>query len=43
MQLRLVWEEMLARVPVIEVMGEPTRLNADFVKGYRRLPVRIPG
>jgi cytochrome P450 len=43
MQLRVVWEEMLARFPVIEVTGEPTRLNSNFVKGYSRLPVRIPG
>ena len=42
MQLRVVWEEMLARFPVIEVTGEPTRLNSNFVKGYSRLPVRIP-
>ena len=42
MQLRVVWEEMLARFPVIEVTGEPTRLNSNFVKGYSALPVRIP-
>jgi hypothetical protein len=27
---------------VIEVTGEPTRLNSNFVKGYSHLPVRIP-
>ena len=43
MQLRVVWEEILRRFPVIEVVGEPTRLNSNFVKGYSRLPVRIPG
>jgi len=43
MQLRVVWEEMLARFPVIEVTGDPTRLSSNFVKGYSRLPVRIPG
>jgi cytochrome P450 len=42
MQLRVVWEEMLKRFPVIEVVGEPTRLNSNFVKGYTHLPVRIP-
>jgi cytochrome P450 len=42
MQLRVVWEEMLHRFPVIEVVGEPTRLTSSFVKGYTRLPVRIP-
>jgi cytochrome P450 len=43
MQLRVVWEEMLKRFPVIEVVGEPRRLNSNFVKGYEYLPVRIPG
>jgi len=42
MQLRVVWEEMLKRFPVIEVTGEPTRLQSNFVKGYSALPVRIP-
>jgi cytochrome P450 len=42
MQLRVVWEEILKRYPVIEVMGEPTRLRSNFVKGYSALPVRIP-
>jgi cytochrome P450 len=42
MQLRVVWEEILKRFPVIEVVGEPVRLNSNFVKGYTALPVRIP-
>jgi cytochrome P450 len=42
MQLRVVWEEMLARFPLIEVVGEPRRLRNNFVKGYEYLPVRIP-
>ena len=42
MQLRIVWEEILKRYPVIEVMGEPTRVPSAFVKGYEALPVRIP-
>jgi hypothetical protein len=28
---------------VIEVVGDPVRLNSNFVKGYTALPVRIPG
>jgi cytochrome P450 len=43
MQLKVVWEEILKRYPVIEVMGEPRRLKSNFVKGYEYLPVRIPG
>ena len=42
MQLRVVWEEILKRYPMIEVVGEPVRLNSNFVKGYEYLPVRIP-
>jgi cytochrome P450 len=42
MQLRVIWEEILARFPVIEVMGEPDRVPSPFVKGYLNLPVRIP-
>ncbi len=42
MQLRVVWEEILKRFPLIEVMGAPRRLTSNFVKGYEYLPVRIP-
>jgi cytochrome P450 len=42
MQLRVVWEEILKRFPLIEVVGEPVRLNSNFVKGFTGLPVRIP-
>jgi cytochrome P450 len=42
MQLRVVWEEIIARFPLIEVVGEPVRLKSNFVKGYTGLPVRIP-
>ena len=41
MQLRIVWEEMLKRWRRIEIVGEPGRLNSNFVKGYTSLPVRI--
>jgi cytochrome P450 len=43
MQLKILWEEMLPRFPVIEIMGEPTRVRSAFVRGYTQLPVRIPG
>src|SRR5579872_16315 len=42
MQLRLMWEEILKRFPVIEVVGEPRRMNSNFVKGYEAMPVLIP-
>jgi cytochrome P450 len=43
MQLRVVWEEILARFAGIEVLGEPRRVYSSFVKGYETLPVRISG
>jgi len=43
LQLRIIWEEILARFPDIQVTGEPTRVASSFVKGYEHLPVVIPG
>ncbi len=43
MQLKILWEEILKRFPVIEVVGEPTRVLSNFVRGYTHLPVRLPG
>ncbi|HWE98426.1 MAG TPA: cytochrome P450 [Caulobacteraceae bacterium] len=42
LQLRVIWEEILKRFPVIEVVGEPRRVHSSFVRGYEDLPVRIP-
>jgi len=42
MQLRIMWEEILKRFPRIEVVGEPRRMNSNFVKGFEAMPVRIP-
>jgi cytochrome P450 len=42
MQLRVMWEELLKRFPMIEVTGEPRRMNSNFVKGYEAMPVMIP-
>jgi len=42
LQLRVIWEEILKRFPVIEVTGEPRRVFSSFVRGYETLPVRIP-
>ena len=42
LQLKILWEEILARFPVIEVVGEPVRVKSSFVRGYSSLPVRIP-
>ncbi|UTD30415.1 cytochrome P450 [Bradyrhizobium sp. WD16] len=42
LQLKIVWEEMLKRFPMIEVVGPPKRVYSSFVRGYEALPVRIP-
>ena len=41
LQLRVLWEEVLARRLEIEVMGAPKRLYSNFIRGIRALPVRI--
>ncbi|HVZ07072.1 cytochrome P450 [Rhodopila sp.] len=43
LQLRVLWEEILARFPMIEVVGEAQRVYSCFIHGIRSLPVRIPG
>ena len=42
MQLAILWEEILKRFPVIDVIGEPTRVPSCFVHGYKSMMVRIP-
>jgi cytochrome P450 len=42
LQLRIIWEEMLARFPEINVIGEPERSHSNFIKGYEHMTVVIP-
>jgi cytochrome P450 len=42
MQLRVVWEEILKRFPVIEVVGEPQRATTSFLRAYKAMSARIP-
>jgi len=41
MQLRVLWEEILARFEGVEVQAEPTRTFSSFVNGYTELPVQL--
>jgi len=41
LQLRIMWEEILARFSFVEVVGEPRRVLSSFVNGYETLPVRL--
>jgi cytochrome P450 len=42
LQLRILWEEILPRYPIIEVVGEARRTYSNFIHGFRSMPVRIP-
>ncbi|HUW01670.1 MAG TPA: cytochrome P450 [Acidimicrobiales bacterium] len=41
LQLRVLWEEVLARFERIEVQEEPERTFSSFVHGYTNLPVTV--
>ena len=41
MQLRLVWEEILKRFERVEVVGQPTRLKSNFVRGITEMTVML--
>ncbi|GAC1383180.1 MAG: hypothetical protein NVSMB48_15750 [Marmoricola sp.] len=41
LQLRILWEELLARFEDIEVVGEPEYLQSNFVRGYTKLMVTL--
>ena len=41
LQLKILWEEILARDLDIQVMGRPRRLFSNFIRGIRELPVQI--
>ncbi len=41
LQLRILWEEILARFERIEVQAEPERTLSSFVNGYTSLPVTV--
>jgi cytochrome P450 len=41
LQLKILWEEILDRLPKIEVVGAPKRVFSAFVHGISELPARI--
>jgi cytochrome P450 len=41
LQLCILWEEMLKRGMVVEMMAEPSRIYSNFIHGISALPVRI--
>ncbi len=42
MQLTIIWEEILKRFPVIQLVEEPVRNYSAFVHGYESMKVIIP-
>ncbi len=40
MEMRILWEELLPRLSSLEFNGEPSRAEAAFVGGPKRLPIR---
>ncbi len=42
MQLTILWEEILQRFPMIEVVDEPKRSYSNLIRGITAMPVRIP-
>lgn len=41
LEIRIVFEELLARSAVIELAGPPERLRSNFFNGIKRLPVKV--
>ena len=41
MQLRVLWEEIMQRFRMIEVVGDVERVQSSFVRGYASMPVRV--
>ncbi|NMN97515.1 cytochrome P450 [Antrihabitans stalactiti] len=41
LQLRILWEELLARFEDIEVVSEPEYAQSNFVKGYTKMMVKL--
>ncbi|MCH9667769.1 MAG: cytochrome P450 [Actinomycetia bacterium] len=41
MQLRVLWEEILQRFDHIAVLGEPEKVQSNFVRGYSRMMVQL--
>lgn len=42
LQLKILWEEIAKRFDTIEVLEEPERVPSAFVRGYKKMMVRIP-
>lgn len=41
MQLRVLWEEIMARFKFVELVGKPQRVQSNFVRGFETMPVKL--
>jgi cytochrome P450 len=41
LEVRILFEELLARISGYEITGEPDRLRSNFISGIKHLPVRM--
>jgi cholest-4-en-3-one 26-monooxygenase len=41
LEIKLLFEELAVRVPVLESLGEPDRLRSNFIGGIKHLPLRL--
>ncbi|MEH6404940.1 MAG: cytochrome P450 [Sneathiella sp.] len=41
LQLQILWEEILKRDLKFDLMGPPQRIYSNFIRGIRKMPVRI--
>jgi cholest-4-en-3-one 26-monooxygenase len=42
MEIRVLFEELARRVPVLRPLGAPDRLRSNFIGGIKHLPVELP-
>jgi cytochrome P450 len=42
LQLKILWEEIMARFPAIAIVGEPERVSSAFVHGFTTMQTVIP-
>jgi cholest-4-en-3-one 26-monooxygenase len=42
LEARVMFEELLARMPTLEPAGPVRRLHSNFINGIKELPVRVP-
>jgi cholest-4-en-3-one 26-monooxygenase len=41
MEMKVLFEELVARVPQVDKLGEPVRLRSNFINGLKHLPIRL--